>query len=588
MRKLLLSLTILITLFYSCNDEQFIDKSITSSDTDFLLDSIKNALDNNPIAAKETLNQIPQETLNKEQKALFKALKLRAFNRLGQPDSVQAIAKALYKDENAVKNSEISLIIAATLLDMGENHLADSLSRRLEKIVPPKDLTTRFSINQNLSISFYSQNKVDSLHNRVLKGLKIATAQNDTKKIATANANLVAYHNEFGDLDSALIYNRVIFNLLAKTEINMGSHYQNMGATYSYMHSPDSAIYYYNKALKAFSDIGLNSGIVDVLKLIADEYREKENYEKAYNFLDSAGTISLHQTSKENADRLSDLQVKYQTEIIKRNYKIAQLEKKETENTFILASIIAIAIILILIATSFYLNRRRKYIQKIATEEIQKLEKEKEVISLQTMLVAQEEERQRIARDLHDSIGALLSAAKLHIGNIEGEIQKLTDLDLLKNTEEIIDHASKEVRRVAHDMMPSVLTKLGLEEGLEDFFDKIRSSQNITVNFIYDELPKRLPSKNEIMLYRMIQEMTNNTLKHAEASEITVVMKVKEDHVSIKYKDDGIGFDTSKFSNNSNVGLSGLKSRAKFINADFHPSSNPNMGTQYIIEFKIN
>ena len=282
------------------------------------------------------------------------------------------------------------------------------------------------------------------------------------------------------------------------------------------------------------------------------------------------------------------MQVKYQTEIIKRNYKIAQLEKKETENTFILASIIAIAIILILIATSFYLNRRRKYIQKIATEEIQKLEKEKEVISLQTMLVAQEEERQRIARDLHDSIGALLSAAKLHIGNIEGEIQKLTDLDLLKNTEEIIDHASKEVRRVAHDMMPSVLTKLGLEEGLEDFFDKIRSSQNITVNFIYDELPKRLPSKNEIMLYRMIQEMTNNTLKHAEASEITVVMKVKEDHVSIKYKDDGIGFDTSKFSNNSNVGLSGLKSRAKFINADFHPSSNPNMGTQYIIEFKIN
>ena len=247
--------------------------------------------------------------------------------------------------------------------------------------------------------------------------------------------------------------------------------------------------------------------------------------------------------------------------------EIAEQKKLIYQITAIFSLISGLIIILLL-----YLNSKKKQAQ------IESLEKEKEVSSLQTMLFAQEEERQRIARDLHDSIGALLSAAKLHISNIESEIKKLADLDFLKNTENIIDHASQEVRRVAHDMMPGVLMKLGLEEGLEDFFDKIRSTQNITVSFVYDELPKRLNNKQEIMIFRMIQELTNNTLKHANASEIKLMMKLNGQKLTINYKDDGKGFDPKLIEDETNFGLSGLKSRAKYIGATIDIESNPNQG----------
>lgn len=312
---------------------------------------------------------------------------------------------------------------------------------------------------------------------------------------------------------------------------------------------------------EAYRNINVSDSALKYAILYQTEFQEQVNQDAQNSILKYRELYEAEKKEKE-IEKLT-----YDTELSNKQRLIYQI-------VALLSVIIGIAIAIIL-----FINYKRQRTQ------VEKLEQEKEVNSLQTMLFAQEEERQRIARDLHDSIGALLSAAKLHITNIEHEIQKLTDLDFLKNTENIIDHASKEVRRVAHDMMPGVLMKLGLEDGLEDFFDKIRGAHNFTVNFVCDEFPHRLSNKEEIMIYRMVQEMVNNTIKHSNASEIKVMIKYNAPQITLIYKDDGVGFEANKLDDKSNIGLSGIKSRASFIHADLKLESSPNHGVSYTISF---
>ncbi|MEQ9187429.1 MAG: sensor histidine kinase [Cryomorphaceae bacterium] len=284
--------------------------------------------------------------------------------------------------------------------------------------------------------------------------------------------------------------------------------------------------------------------------------------------------------TEEMASALGEARTKYDLEKRENEVRSARIQRNWL---IVVALMIALSLVL---STWFYFYRIAKNKEQ-ARLEIETLQKEKEVLSLQTMLFAQEEERQRIARDLHDSIGALLSTAKLHISNIEKEVRKLTELDFLTSTEQVIDRASKEVRRVAHDMMPGVLMKLGLFEGIEDFFDRVREGNGITVNFTYDELDQRLENRSEVMIYRMIQEMVNNTIKHAEASEIKLMIKRQGEHLIIDYKDDGIGFDATLLEDPSRFGLTGLKSRINFLNGTLELTSQPKQGVHYKVAVPI-
>lgn len=284
---------------------------------------------------------------------------------------------------------------------------------------------------------------------------------------------------------------------------------------------------------------------------------------------------------------INHFQTLYETE--KKEAAIVRLEQENhisdlQKNFFIVLTFLFLAIATAVVI--IYSNKLRH--NKVLSEErIAKLEQEREVMNLQSMLYAQEEERRRIARDLHDGIGALLSAAKLHINNVEAELKKLTELDVIRSTEEVIDRANKEVRRVAHNMMPGVLIKLGLFEGIEDFFDRMRDSTKIKISFTYDEFEERFDNKTDVMIYRIVQELVNNTLKHAHASEIKLMIKKSTDGLQLDYRDDGMGFDTAGLDDQSNFGLSGIKSRVNFLNGDLKVISTRGQGVHFSIKVPI-
>ncbi|MEZ4722624.1 MAG: sensor histidine kinase [Flavobacteriales bacterium] len=342
----------------------------------------------------------------------------------------------------------------------------------------------------------------------------------------------------------------------------------NRGVAHELMGHPDSAVRYYRQSLEIAESTENTFATIHLLKNLAFLSYDEGQFQTAFDTYERATDMQDSINVVEAQERVVELEARYEArekeatiQSLKQENRISELQR----NFFIVFTFLFLAIATAVVI--IYTNRIRS--NKLLSEQrIAKLEKEKEVMSLQSMLFAQEEERQRIARDLHDSIGALLSAAKLHLSNIESEIRKLAELDFLKGTEEIIERASSEVRRVSHDMMPGVLMKLGLFEGIEDFFDRIRKNSKLTISFTYDELTKRLDNKHEIMIYRMIQEMVNNTIKHAEASEIKLMIKHDQQNLIIDYRDDGKGFDADKINDPINFGLSGIKSRVRFLQGD--------------------
>ncbi len=421
------------------------------------------------------------------------------------------------------------------------------------------------------------------------KADSIASVHSPQADINNVRNNLAAMYAINGDI---LLAKRLFEGLLADEDFSadLTSLFYatiNLGFNYTDLSKPDSAYFCFRKALNYVTETNKFEELVNANFALYIHFKNQEQFDSALFYFES---VSAYQDSAMNTEKqaaITELREKFEADL--REGQIGQLEKDNKIASLQRNLFIAIAIVLLLlgITIAFVLTNRLRLNRLLSEQKIAQLEKEKEVLSLQSMLVAQEEERQRIARDLHDSIGALLSAAKLHITNIAEEVKRLEEVNFLKSTEEAIDRANAEIRRVAHDMMPSVLMKLGLTEGIEDFIDRLRKSSNIKVDFVYDEVPNRLDSKREVMLYRIVQELVNNTIKHASAKRIQLELRLKSDSLTLDYKDDGKGFDAIAQNQKASFGLSSLRSRVNFLNGSIQLDSKNNEGMHCHIEIPL-
>jgi signal transduction histidine kinase len=147
----------------------------------------------------------------------------------------------------------------------------------------------------------------------------------------------------------------------------------------------------------------------------------------------------------------------------------------------------------------------------------------------------------------------------------------------------MLNEASKEVRKVSHNMMPGVLSKFGLKEAIEDLFEKVEEIETIRTEVSLICSNERLPENLEIMIYRIVQEMINNTLKHAEASEIKCSIKRDQEKIIIHFSDNGKGFDAKALPHDRSLGIYGIRSRVDFLSGSVNLKSEKDVGTTYEI-----
>jgi signal transduction histidine kinase len=262
--------------------------------------------------------------------------------------------------------------------------------------------------------------------------------------------------------------------------------------------------------------------------------------------------------------------------------------KFSIETYLIFGTSIIIFFILSFIAFVVYYQRKQFGLEIKQKEEKQIIELEFQRKLLENSMEVQEIERRRLAKDLHDEVGALLSVLKM--GNnqlVKKDIEDSKINNLIQNNKELIDESISMVRSISKDLVPQTLENFGLIHAIEEFLSKIERSSNIEFSFLHKNISEkdRFSSKIELSVFRIIQELANNALKHAKATKIDLILNFESNKLFLVFSDNGVGFSMEDAMKNPNggLGLRNLESRLSIINGRLKVL-NPESGARFEIE----
>lgn len=437
----------------------------------------------------------------------------------------------------------------------------------------------------NMAAAYAGQHKIDSAISFEKQQYKLAQEEEDTMTMYYALVNLCQNHfingNPAGVEKYSAILNSIIPEITDKKAI---------------------AEIYNVKALRLMlrkeyvsAKAELDSGIVFALRENADalgnlyqtyskfyfiqsRIKEAEDYAYKYDSLQTAANI------KELNFYIEDLSVQYETEKKESQIKLqqAQLKQKSVLNYSLIAGASAMLVIFLLVYRSY------KSRQKLQQLRIGELENEKQLAATAAVLKGEEQERTRLAKDLHDGLGGMLSGIKYSLSNMKGNLIMTPDnAQALERSIDMLDGSIREMRRVAHNMMPEVLVKYGLDTALKEFCNDIDNSGVLDVNYhAIGVTGMSLDQSIAITIYRIVQELVNNTIKHAGATHILVQLHRSEPEklLTLTVEDDGRGFDTDTLKEAAGIGWKNIRSRVEFLKGKIDVTSGINNGTSVLIE----
>jgi len=310
-------------------------------------------------------------------------------------------------------------------------------------------------------------------------------------------------------------------------------------------------------------------------------FEKKEDYRQALNNYILSRQYADSTVNLNNVNHINNLRVSY--EIEKQGLKITALEgKKRLMTGLSIAGGIVLALVLV---TFFFLWRwmvQKKRVaeqqQQLAEQQVKQLEQEKQLVATQAVLDGETRERARLARDLHDGLGSMLTGIKLKLVEMKkGVTLDYPDVERFDNALGLLDNSVQEMRRVAHHLMPDSLSRFGLKPAVSDFCTNLPS-----VRFTYYGDESRLEPKLEVMIYRSIHELVNNALKYAGASQILVQIIQEHDRIAFTVQDDGCGFDPA--AETQGMGLQNIRTRVASYNGILDINSRPGEGTEVNVE----
>ncbi len=214
-----------------------------------------------------------------------------------------------------------------------------------------------------------------------------------------------------------------------------------------------------------------------------------------------------------------------------------------------------------------------------------------EKMFLNTIIQTEEKERKRFAKDLHDGLGPLLSTVKMSVSSLAQMKHDDASREIVKNTELVINEAIKSLKEISDNLSPHILNNFGLIRALNNFSNKINITKTIRINLESDLKDERFDSSVEVILYRVICELINNTIKHASAKKIDISLTKEGEYLSIVYKDNGKGFDVGMVIGqpaSSGMGFSNVYSRINSLKGEINIESELKKGTLVTIKVLMN
>jgi len=429
------------------------------------------------------------------------------------------------------------------------------------------------------------------------KAIEVCNIVNDTFNLANINNNKgLLVSNFYQNQDSARIFYKKslkLFTALNKNDRAFSSTL-NLGNSFRYEGQHDKALTWLHRADSIPIVNHKNNSLRLLYGLMSDSYENLNNYKKSHfyltKYLDYKDSVDI----KAQNIAISDIETKYQT--AKKEKENIQLKADKRIQQYYIFGILGVLLSSFIVAFLAYTNLKRKkeIAEKETVLEQQKvigLVKEQELRSIDAMIEGQEKERKNIAEDLHDNLGSTLATLKLHFDNYRENISKKNEkqIRMLDSTEKILDEAYYKVRSMAHANQASVLADHSLIESVKSLANIISSTNKTEIEVIDFGFERNLEHSIELTIFRFVQELITNIIKHANAKHAMIDLTLFEDSLGLIIEDDGIGFDLNRIKSlkNTGMGLDSIKNRVEKLEGEFSIDTNIGTGTTILINIPL-
>lgn len=463
-----------------------------------------------------------------------------------------------------------------------------------------KDDDALMSIYPNFTAILIQLKKYHQALGFVNEELKIGFKSNNKNEIVDALQQKIEIFQELYPQKSFEELAQQMKTLSLESDYGQGLAYANYYLAIHFLQKKENekAFQYATETTDAIKKYELNVPLEEVYELLSDiaiaegnimDYQKYKTKIKGIRNKINSDKILKYNQELQAQYSLNEKQNKINALNADKEVKNSSL-KKQKEITFLLLIVLIISLIFIYY---YFKNSKQKHKLLIATEQLQQqkiseLEKQNQLTAAALLIKGQEKERERVARDLHDGLGGILSGVKFSLQNMNiNYLVSQENETLFTKALEQLDSGINEMRRVAHNMMPESLIKFGLQSAIADYCEGIMQTKKLMIQFDCYGFEERIEQPTEVIIYRIIQELIANSLKHSKAEEVIVQLVKNENMILITVEDNGIGFDTKELENTKNSGIANVQSRVDYLNGTLQIKSEIGKGTNITIEFKI-
>ncbi len=472
--------------------------------------------------------------------------------------------------------------------ELGDSQKAIAYGERALAIFTRKSILPFKAITlPNLAGEFLKLGDTLKAKSYFLQAEALAKQRNDQFSLARIYNNLGNMYLET-DHDQSENYLMRSLDLRKETKSNdgIGTLYNNLGYLQLKKGNAQKAIPHLRTALQ----YGKGSNASTTYNNLAKAYQQLGDYKTALFFEEKKSTLNDSILKIENQKAIAEISTKYETE--KKEKEILNLQNvnlqtdiKRRQNRNLMYMAFVLLLIGSVLTYAYIKNSRKRRViaeqmQDLESQKVEKLLKEQELIGIDAMIEGQEKERQRIAEDLHDSLGGKLSALKLFVEDIKKSDQALYD-----KIKMVLDESYDDVRHISHQKNASAMIEKGLIPAVNRVANRLKSTKKLQVEVTNIDFKKKIQNFIELQLFRIIQELLANTIKHAEAKNVNIQFSEENDTLNVLYEDDGIGFDSKK--TNFGVGLKNIGNRIQKMGGSLTVDSNPGNGTTVILNVPI-
>lgn len=551
-------------------------------------------------SAQFILESINLSTLNKAEEAHFYLLKGKLNFSKSAHDAAFADfieARRKYSELNdSCNQSKATLMIIEVLSHQPHNLIPiqpflDEFILTSIQCGKPIDEAIAYS---KLAVVYLKAENADKAIENFNKAISISTKLRDTSLATNLMFNKgVVYNTTLKKFDSALYFfkHTAPYYIKNNSQEYLSYNYNNQAEAYKKKGDYQTAIKYYRKAdsipLRKFS---LKTKRI-FYKNIADVYHKAGQYDSAYFY--SQKLLNINDSINEVAQNINMAEIKEQYDNEKLRADKLELEAKQTQNRNIAfglgGGLLGVSIIgFLLIKNTRKKQRIAEQQREIEIRKTEKILKEQELATIDAMIAGQEKERERLAGELHDSVGATLAAARLQFEHLKKNKDTLDNLsEIFDKTSSLLEDAYTEIRTMAHLKNSGVIAKNGLLPAIKKLVRNTSGTNDLTIELNYFGLNDRLENSLEITIFRVIQELVTNIIKHSGATHAHISITQLKETLSIIVEDNGKGFKYNPLKSTEGMGLAHIERRIELLEGTMEIDSTLNKGTTILIDIPL-